>query len=258
MLQMARDKTSVVGLQSDIYPAFTPLYGWLSTQLAAFPWHQMLLRRPERRGNLTPERWSRIEEVVHSALEHDERSRAAYLNNVCGDDAALRAEVESLLAFDGEAPQAIAGIVQGSAALFDAGRASLAVGERVGAYRVVREIGRGGMGTVYLAERDDEQFHKRVAIKLVTRGMDTAALLERFRHERRILARLEHPYIARLLDAASTRDGRPYLTLEYIDGKPITAYCAEKKLPTRERIELSARFAPPCRAPIRTWWSTGI
>ena len=101
------------------------------------------------------------------------------------------------------------------------------------------------MGTVCLAERDDAEFNKQVAIKLVTRGMDTAALLRRFRQERQILARLEHPYIAHLLDGGSTGDGPPYLVMEYVDGTAITAYCAARQLGTRERVEL---FRKVCAA----------
>src|SRR5258705_11482665 len=94
------------------------------------------------------------------------------------------------------------------------------------------------MGTVLLADRDDDQFHKQVAIKVVTRGMDTALLLNRFRHERQILARLDHPYIARLLDGGSTADGQPYLVMEYVEGVPIAAFCSNRGLGSRERIEL--------------------
>ena len=101
--------------------------------------------------------------------------------------------------------------------------------------------GRGGMGTVYLAERDDEQFRKRVAIKLVTRGMDTAALLERFRHERQILADLDHPYIARLMDGGSTADGRPFFVMEHVEGQPIHVYCRERNLDVDARLRLFLR-----------------
>src|SRR5690606_36361399 len=90
----------------------------------------------------------------------------------------------------------------------------------IGPYRIVKEIGRGGMGTVYLAERD-APFRKRVALKLIKRGMDTDEIIRRFRYEREILARLEHPHVARLLDGGTAEDGRPYLVMEYVDGQPI-------------------------------------
>ena len=183
--------------------------------------------------------------MLSAALETEPASRPAFLAQSCGDDQSLREEVESLLSFETDAEQAVAGVVRTSAAEFNASGLGLADGDRVGAYRVVREIGRGGMGTVYLAERDDDQFKKRVAIKLVTRGMDTAAILGRFRRERQILARLEHPYIARLLDGGSTADGRPYLVMEYVEGKAITTYCAERQLGIQERIEL---FRKVCAA----------
>jgi serine/threonine protein kinase/TolB-like protein/Tfp pilus assembly protein PilF len=112
------------------------------------------------------------------------------------------------------------------------------IGRHIGAYRIVREIGRGGMGAVYLAERADEQFQKQVAVKLIKRGMDTDAILRRFQLERQILASLEHPYIARLLDAGTTNDGLPYFIMEYVDGQPIDRYCETHRLPTRERLEL--------------------
>ena len=194
---------------------------------------------------MTGPRWQRLEELVRAALEKEGTARAEYLRQACGDDADLLAEAESLLSFEPQAEVAIAGAVQGAAALFQAGQSGLAAGDRMGAYRIVREIGRGGMGTVYLAERDDDEFRKLVAIKLVTKGMDTAELLRRFRRERQILARLDHPYIARLLDGGSTLDGRPFLAMEYVQGIAITAYCDAGKLTTRQRIEL---FLKVCSA----------
>jgi hypothetical protein len=194
---------------------------------------------------MTAGRWQRLEEIVKAALEKDGFSRSAYLRQACGEDEELRAEAESLLAFEAQADLAIAGAVGGAAALFHAGNSGLAEGERLGVYRIVREIGRGGMGTVYLAERDDDQFQKQVAIKLVTKGMDTAELLRRFRRERQILARLDNPYIARLLDGGSTLDGRPFLAMEYVQGIAITLYCDDRRLGTRQRIEL---FLKVCSA----------
>jgi len=117
--------------------------------------------------------------------------------------------------------------------------------ERVGAYRILREIGRGGLATVYLAERADEHFRKQVAVKVLRRGLDTDDVLQRFRHERQILARFEHPNIARLLDGGSTEDGRPFFVMEQVAGEPIDAYCASQRLGLRQRIEL---FRTVCEA----------
>ena len=119
-------------------------------------------------------------------------------------------------------------------------RASL-VGTRMGPYRVLKEIGRGGMGSVYLGERDDEHYHKRVAIKVVKRGMDSTEVLARFRHERQILAGLEHPYIARLIDGGTTPDGRPFFVMEYVEGQPIDVYCREHSLNVEQRLRLFLR-----------------
>src|SRR6185436_351265 len=115
----------------------------------------------------------------------------------------------------------------------------------IGRYRCLQEIGRGGMGTVWLAERADGQFEQRVALKLIKRGMDSDEILGRFRRERQILARLEHPNIARLLDGGISGDDRPYFVMEFVAGKPITSYCDERKLSVDERLRL---FAATCRA----------
>jgi eukaryotic-like serine/threonine-protein kinase len=112
------------------------------------------------------------------------------------------------------------------------------IGRRIGAYRLSLRIGQGGMGTVYKAIRDDAQYEKTVAVKLVRSGMDTRSVLDRFRQEQRILARLVHPCIATLLDGGSTEEGVPYLVMEYVEGLPITAYCQANKLPIAEKLRL--------------------
>src|SRR6187402_1782963 len=116
---------------------------------------------------------------------------------------------------------------------------------RLGPYRLIREIGHGGMGTVYLGVRDDDVFQKRVAIKVLNRGMDTDSIVRRFRHERQILASFEHPLIATLLDGGSTPDGRPYFAMEYVEGQPIVDYCDTLRLDTAARLEL---FCKVCTA----------
>src|SRR5262245_23827364 len=139
--------------------------------------------------------------------------------------------------------QSAAGFLAGH--LADMGTVSETAGTVVGRYRLLEEIGRGGMGAVWLAERADGQFEQRVALKLVKRGMDTDEILARFLRERQILARLEHPHIARLLDGGVSGDGRPYFVMEFIAGETLTRYCDARKLPVDERLRL---FVATCRA----------
>jgi serine/threonine protein kinase/tetratricopeptide (TPR) repeat protein len=188
-------------------------------------------------------RWQQIEALFFAAAELPEAERGPFLDRTCGADTDLRREAESLLATETESPHDIAAVIQGAAtSLFDD---HAMAGVRFGAYRIEREIGRGGMGAVYLASRADEEFKKRVAIKLVKRGVDTDAVLKRFLQERQVLAGLDHPNIARLLDGGTSPDGRPWFALEYIEGKPIQAYCAEKGLSVRGRCELFLRVCVP-------------
>ncbi|MDX6694383.1 MAG: eukaryotic-like serine/threonine-protein kinase [Blastocatellia bacterium] len=185
------------------------------------------------------EEWAQLKELFRVAIEHEPSERAAYLEQACVNNAALRAEIESLLAsHDGaetfiEAPafaNAVNAITETPIEQIE--------GQRIGSYRLIREIGRGGMGTVYLAERADEQYQKLVAIKVVRRGMDTEDILRRFRNERQILAHLDHPNIARLLDGGTTDDGLPYLVMEHVHGLPVVQYCDEHRLPTGERLQI--------------------
>jgi len=187
--------------------------------------------------------WKRIQSLFLEAVDLCPEERARFLDTACPDDAEIRRQVESLLAHDGADARRI------EEALEDTAQSLLAsedvTGKRLGAWRVLREIGRGGMGAVYLATRDDDQFQKRVAIKVVKRGMDTAELLRRFRRERQILANLDHPYIARLIDGGSTPDGRPFLVMEYVEGRPIDVYCRDLGLDVEPRCQL---FSKVCEA----------
>ena len=158
------------------------------------------------------ELWDRVQAVFLSVADLSPDQRAQQLDSACGDDSELRCEVESLLKSDRNSAQTIASAIRSETVLM-LGIGTL-IGDRLGAYRVVKEIGRGGMGAVYLAIRDDDQFQKQVAIKVVKQGMDTAEVLGRFRHERQILANLDHPYIARLLDGGTTSDGRPFFVMD--------------------------------------------
>ena len=182
-----------------------------------------------------PETWRKIEAFFLQALDLPRENRSTFLRTACADPE-VRAEVESLLAKDEEGDERISRALAQEAALL-LGPPTLE-GERMGVYRILREIGRGGMGAVYMAVRDDDQYEKHVAIKIVKRGMDTSDVLRRFRHERRILAGLEHPYIAGLLDSGSTHDGRPFLVMELVEGQPIDRYCAERGLSIAERLQL--------------------
>jgi serine/threonine-protein kinase len=191
---------------------------------------------------VTPDRWQEVKAVLEEALEREEMERTAFLDAACQGDDEMRREVESLLASDAEIGDFI------ETPIFRIHREEpepLAEGQRLGAYRVVREIGRGGMGSVYLAERADEEFEQRVALKVVRRGMDTEEIVRRFRSERQILAHLDHPNIAKLFDGGTTEDGRPFFVMEHVDGRPIDQYCDDCKLPTRERLEL---FRSVCSA----------
>jgi serine/threonine-protein kinase len=185
---------------------------------------------------VTPERWRQVKAVLDGALEKRPGERPAFVAAACGDDAELRQEVESLLSYEAESTDFI------EEPLFGRFAGGLAEGQRVGPYEVVREIGRGGMGAVYLAVRADEDFDQRVALKLVGLG-SAGEIVRRFRAERQILAHLDHPNIAKLLDGGTAEDGRPYFVMEYVEGRPIDEYAG--KLPLRERLAL---FREVCAA----------
>jgi eukaryotic-like serine/threonine-protein kinase len=186
---------------------------------------------------MNPERWKRIEDIFHQALEHLPEERSAFLKEVCQSDDSLQQEIESLLAQ--ERPEhSIQNVVFKAAESFRKTTSLELVGRRIGPYRLTHLIGQGGMGTVYQAVRDDEQYRKQVAIKLIKRGMDTDFILNRFRNERQILATLEHPYTAHLLDGGTTDDGLPFFVMEYIQGQTITEYCATKRYSVTEKLKL--------------------
>jgi serine/threonine protein kinase/Tfp pilus assembly protein PilF len=166
----------------------------------------------------------KIETIFHTATVFTGKEREEYLDKACAEESALRTEIEELLAhFDAENTTAEKEL--------DAMR-----GRVVGAYRLIREIGRGGMGAVYLAERADGIFKTKAAVKLIKRGMDTDSILRRFRNERQILAALNHPNIARLLDGGTTPDGLPYFVMEFIEGKPLFQFCDENNLDIKKRL----------------------
>jgi serine/threonine protein kinase len=186
------------------------------------------------------DRWNRVEQVFSQALDTPESGTSAFLDLACGDDADLRREIEELLRSHRRSgpldapPQA-----PSNASMHP----SLAPGTRVGAWRIEEMIGRGGMGEVYAARRAESAFEQRAALKLLR--YEAAGELERFHAERRILARLEHPGIARLLDGGVATDGRPYMAMEYVEGQTLTAHCRERNATLRERLAL---FAQVCDA----------
>jgi non-specific serine/threonine protein kinase/serine/threonine-protein kinase len=191
----------------------------------------------------TSERWQQIKAIVAEALEENSTdARAALIAERCGCDPALREEVESLL---DQTTGALENFAEKAAAPLRRDRSRLEAGQRMGPWAIVRELGLGGMGAVYLAERADGAFEKRVAIKVLKRGTDTDEILRRFEAERQILARLDHPNITRLIDAGTTDDGLPYVVMDYVVGKPITQYAGEKQLSVPDRLKL---FRAVCSA----------
>jgi eukaryotic-like serine/threonine-protein kinase len=188
------------------------------------------------------ERWRRVEALFHQALEREEPARSVFLDEQCGGDVELRREVDQWLAADAHAPANVTAAVSEAVRSF---RGVFPPGTHIGPYEIVSLKGEGGMGSVYRARRNDGVFQKEVAIKVVKRGMDTRDLLRRFRRERQILARLEHPYIARVLDGGSTNDGLPYLVMEYVEGENLLAYARDQHLDVTARLRL---FSQVCDA----------
>jgi serine/threonine protein kinase len=193
---------------------------------------------------MTPARWRQVEEIFLAAAERPPEEREVFLTQVCGGDDELRTEVGSLLAHEIE-EEYFESAVEGGAKVFARAAVEEVVGRRIGPYRVTGLVGQGGMGAVYSAVRDDDQFQQQVAIKIVKRGMDTSLVLRRFWRERQILANLSHPNIARLLDGGTTDDGLPYFVMEFIEGRPITEYCEANQLSIQDRLRL---FRQVCAA----------
>jgi eukaryotic-like serine/threonine-protein kinase len=190
--------------------------------------------------------WSRLEALLDRALELPIDRRSALLERVGHNDAALRERVEQLLAADAAAGDflndgADAWLRSGPMTPARGDEGALHFGTRVGPYRVIHELGRGGMGIVYRAERADGEFDQVVALKLVRRGFDGDDATVRFRRERQILAQLDHPSIARLLDGGLHTDGRPYFAMELVEGEPITTYCDRRGLSIGARVQLFCR-----------------
>jgi len=189
---------------------------------------------------MNPERWRQIKEVLHHAVDLAPSERTAFLDRSCNGDVEFRREVDELIAAASQAGEfletpalSVPAAAEGLAASLEGSLVDAVVGH----YRVVDEIGRGGMAVVYKAIREGD-FRQEVALKVMKRGMDTDDLLERFRHERQILAQLNHNHIARLLDGGTTDDSRLYFVMELVPGQPITDYCYQKGLSVEERLRL--------------------
>ncbi len=194
---------------------------------------------------MTPERWQQIRKVFDQAVPLTGAERRSFLETQCAGDPELRHEVESLLVANAQAGTGFLDTPAVDLTRSDPSAPTKRVGRRIGAYVILEQIGHGGMGEVYRADRADGQFEKQVAIKLVRGGYDTASVVERFRHERQILASLDHPNIARLLDGGTTEKGIPYLVMELIEGIPIDEYCDGNQLGISERLQL---FMQVCSA----------
>jgi len=188
---------------------------------------------------MTSERWRQIKSALSAALETDPAQISSCLDDLCGNDVALRLEVENLLALKDDPDLALLESAAVSLAMDETTAIkSTWIDRRVGPYEIVEEIGAGGMGEVYRAIRADDQYRKEVAIKLVRAGYDSDFIVSRFRTERQVLARLEHPNIARLLDGGTTKEGIPYFAMELIVGQPVYEYCDIHKLNTSDRLRL--------------------
>lgn len=194
------------------------------------------------------DRWQRVRDLFDAACELPAEGRAPFLERETAGDDALRDEVLALLAADERAAErlghALRDAASAAAAALDTAAAATP-GQRIGPWRVVRELAQGGMGTVYVAERVDGAYTQQVALKLIRRGLDSAQILQRFEAERQILARLEHPNIARLVDGGLTADGSPWFAMELVQGDPITRYCESRGLDVVARLRL---FLEVCRA----------
>lgn len=191
---------------------------------------------------MTPERWKQIREILEPAAELPIAGRAAFLDQKCGSDPDLLAEVEGLLLAEDESGL----FEQSPIPLTEPGeKTRTIIGETIGKYQIVGELGSGGMGSVFLARRVDGAFEQTVALKLIKRGMDSDAIVKRFSNERQILASLDHPNIAHLIDGGTTADGQPYFVMEYVSGEPIVDYALSQGLGLSERLDL---FRQVCAA----------
>ena len=185
--------------------------------------------------------WSKVAAIFDAVVDLGDADREAYLSKACGHDESLRRDVEAMLAADAEASRFLTRPILGDRVPIGA---EFEPSDRVGPYEIIRLIGRGGMGAVYLARRVQD-FDRLVAIKVIDRLVPDRATLRRFLRERQILSTLDHPNIARLFDGGVTESGMPYLVMEYVEGVPIDEYCEKAKLTLNERLSI---FLEVCQA----------
>src|SRR4029077_4783858 len=192
------------------------------------------------------ERWKLIDQILDELLDSLPSQREIILTNRCGADVDLRLEVEKLRGATEQASGFMeVSALESASEAFDLETTEGLIGKRVGKYRLLRLIGRGGMGKVFLASRNDDEFRKTVAVKLVNPFWSDDEMAQRFRRERQILAKLEHPNIARLLDGGTTKDKVSFLVMEYVEGVPLTEYCKVKCKTTKQRLKV---FLKVCEA----------
>lgn len=184
-------------------------------------------------------KWPALESLLIQLVECPPEERESCIATLCADDVELATELKRLL----DALHSGSDFLE--APVTESGVNDVSQPERIGPYKVIRAIRHGGMGSVYLAQRDDAAYDKRVAIKLILRGLDNRTIVSRFRRERQILASLDHPNIARLLDGGATEDGLPYLVMEYIEGQPLTQWVEDEELSLAERLKI---FRSVCAA----------
>jgi eukaryotic-like serine/threonine-protein kinase len=189
---------------------------------------------------MSPERWLEIKRIFHDAVDLTPVQQSEFLDSACNGDPSLRDEVEKMLVADSDPILELSPLATLSQP--DPGNLN---DRRIGRYRILHEIGRGGMGTVLAAVRDDGEFDQKVALKIILTGLNTTAIIQRFRNERQILASLEHPNIAHLIDGGMSDDGLPFYVMEFVDGEPINDYCLANELSVAQKLEL---FRQVCSA----------
>jgi WD40 repeat protein/serine/threonine protein kinase len=195
---------------------------------------------------MNAERWKQVDAILDAVLEIAPSDRSDFLNDKCGDDENLRLQVKKLLATIEQAEDFLeAAPVESVFRVFEEDFSENLIGRQIGVYRLIRLIGQGGMGSVFLASRIDKEFRKEVAVKIVSSLWHSNEIKDNFRRERQILARLEHENIARLLDGGTTDEGIPFLVMEYVEGLPVTKYCKTKNFSVKETLLL---FLKICEA----------